>query len=155
MKKRSILGVIVFPFLTLGIYSLYWLVSTKKELNRKGAEIPTAWLIIIPIVNIYWIWKYYEGASKVTEDKVNGVLMFVIHLLITGIISAAICQDAYNNLAETTGNEDVSEVNQSPTVETPQLNSQSVDERQSQTFSDDIQSNVSNKGINSPIGPKV
>lgn len=98
MKKRSIAGVIVFPLITLGIYSLYWFVSTKRELNEKGAEIPTAWLLIIPLVNIYWLWKYYEGASKVTNEKVNSVLMFVIHLLVTSLISTAICQDAYNNL---------------------------------------------------------
>ena len=100
MKKRSVIGVIVFPFLTLGIYMLYWFVSTKNELKEKGAEIPTAWLLIIPLVNIYWLWKYYEGAQQVTNEKVNGVLMFIINLLVTGIISAAICQDAYNNLTE-------------------------------------------------------
>ena len=99
MRNRSVIGVILFPFITLGIYYLYWFVSTKNELNEKGAEIPTAWLLIIPFVNIYWIWKYYEGAEKVTNSKVNGVLMFVINLLVTGIISNAICQDAYNNLS--------------------------------------------------------
>ena len=56
MRKRSVVGVIVFPFLTLGIYLLYWFVSTKNELKEKGADIPTAWLLIIPFVNIYWIW---------------------------------------------------------------------------------------------------
>ena len=36
MKKRSVVGVIIFPFLTLGIYLLYWFVSTKNELKEKG-----------------------------------------------------------------------------------------------------------------------
>jgi len=45
--------VIVLSLLTLGIYVLVWFVKTKREMNTKGAEIPTAWLIIIPIINIY------------------------------------------------------------------------------------------------------
>jgi hypothetical protein len=99
MKNRSVLAVVLLPFITFGIYTLYWHVSTKRELNAKGAEIPTAWLIIIPLVNIWWTWKYYEGAEKVTDGKVSGVLMFVLALLVTSLISSAICQDAYNKLS--------------------------------------------------------
>ena len=99
MKNRSVLAVVLLPFVTLGIYSIYWSVTTKGELNQNGAEIPTAWLLIVPLVNIYWMWKYYEGAEKVTGGKVNGVLMFVLHLFVTSIISTALCQDAYNKLS--------------------------------------------------------
>ena len=99
MKKRSVIGVVLFPLLTFGIYGLYWFVSTKKELNAQGASIPTAWLIIIPIANIWWMWKYYEAAEQVTNKKVNGILMFVLAFFISSLISNAICQDAYNNLA--------------------------------------------------------
>lgn len=99
MRQRSIVGVVLFPLLTLGIYGLYWLVSTKKELNENGADVPTAWLIIIPLANIYWLWKYYEGAEKVTQGKVSGVLMFVLGLFITNLIPYALCQDAYNKLS--------------------------------------------------------
>ena len=98
MEKRSVVGVVLLPFVTFGIYALYWLVKTKGELNSRGAEIPTAWLIIVPIANIYWTWKYFEGAEKVTGSKVNGVLMFVLYLVGFSIVSMALCQDAYNNL---------------------------------------------------------
>jgi membrane protease YdiL (CAAX protease family) len=102
MKNRSIAAVILLPFVTFGIYTLYWHVSTKGELNERGATIPTAWLIIIPLVNIWWMWKYYEGAEKVTNGKVSGVLMFILALLVTSIISSAICQDAYNKFSSVT-----------------------------------------------------
>ena len=98
MKNRSIWAVLLLPFVTFGIYIIYWFVSTKGELNRKGAEIPTAWLLIVPLVNIWWLWKYYEGAEKVTDSKVSGVLMFVLDLFVTTLVPMAICQDAYNNL---------------------------------------------------------
>lgn len=98
MKHRSVAAVVLLPFVTFGIYSLYWHVSTKKELNEQGANIPTAWLLIVPIANIFWLWKYYEGAEQVTNKKVNSVLMFIIALLVTSIISSAICQSAFNDL---------------------------------------------------------
>ncbi len=100
MKNRSIVAVVLLPLVTLGIYSIYWSVVTKGELNSKGAQIPTAWLLIVPFVNIYWMWKYYEGAQQVTNGKVNGILMFVLHLFVTSLISSALCQDAYNNLSD-------------------------------------------------------
>lgn len=101
MKNRSIAAVILLPFVTFGLYSLYWMVTTKGELNERGAQLPTAWLLLIPLVNIWWTFKYYEAAESVTAGKVNGVLMFVLALLVTPIISQALCQDAYNNLGST------------------------------------------------------
>lgn len=114
MRQRSVVGVVLFPLLTFGIYGLYWLVSTKKELNTNGADIPTAWLIIIPLANIYWLWKYYEGAEKVTNGKVSGVLMFVLGLFITNLIPYAICQDAYNKLSSNAPNSGAVEVPTNP-----------------------------------------
>ena len=105
MKNRSVLAVVLLPFVTFGIYTLYWFVSTKGELNERGAEIPTALLIIVPIANIYWMWKYFEGAEKVTNGKVNGVLAFILGIFVTNLVSSALCQDAYNNLAIAGGSE--------------------------------------------------
>jgi len=51
---------------TLGIYGLVWYVKTKEEMNAKGAEIPSAWLLIVPIANIIWMWKYSVGVEKLT-----------------------------------------------------------------------------------------
>ena len=52
VMHRNIFLVYLFSFITFGIYTIYWLVSTKEEMNTLGATIPTAWLIIVPIVNI-------------------------------------------------------------------------------------------------------
>jgi hypothetical protein len=98
MKNRSPLLVFLFSFLTLGIYSIYWLVVTKDELNKSGATIPTAWLIIIPFVSIWWLWKYSEGVEHVTNNKMSGVLAFVLMWLL-GAIGYAIVQDSFNKTA--------------------------------------------------------
>ncbi len=102
MKERSVAAVVLLPLVTFGIYSLVWFVKTKGELNERGADIPTAWLLIIPLANIYWVWKYYEGAQKVTQEKVNGVLMFILGLFVTSLIPMALCQMEYNKLAAAT-----------------------------------------------------
>jgi hypothetical protein len=99
MKKRNVAAVIILPLVTFGIYMLYWFVQTKQELNQRGAGVPTAWLLIIPFVNLYWLWKYFEGAEQVTGEKSNAVLNFVLTIFVTPLISMAICQDSYNKLA--------------------------------------------------------
>src|SRR6187402_1071217 len=98
MKKRNVIAVFLLPIITIGIYYFYWFAKTKGELNSKGAQIPTTWLIIVPLVNLWWIWKYYEGAEHVTEGKTNGILMFVLDIFVTSLIPMAICQDAYNKI---------------------------------------------------------
>lgn len=96
MKKRNPIAVFLLPFVTFGIYGIYWQVVTKGEMNNLGAEIPTAWLLIVPIVNIWWLWKYSEGAEKVTQGKLSGVLAFIL-LFVLGSIGAAVIQDSFNN----------------------------------------------------------
>lgn len=97
MKNRSPLAVLLLPFVTFGIYTLYWEVKTKGEMNTLGADIPTAWLIIVPFVNIWWMWKYSKGVEHVTNQKLNAALVFIGFWLI-GFIMSAIVQDAFNEV---------------------------------------------------------
>lgn len=99
MKKRSPFAVFLFPLITFGIYYLYWMVKTKGEMNEKGATIPSAWLIIVPIVNIWWLWKYSEGVGHVTNENLQGVLAFIL-LWLLGPIGGAIVQDSFNKVAD-------------------------------------------------------
>jgi hypothetical protein len=96
MKNRNPIAVALLPFVTFGIYSLYWYVVTKGEMNTLGAKIPTAWLLIIPFANIWWVWKYSEGVEQITGAKLNGMLTFVL-LFLLGSIGQAIVQDSFNN----------------------------------------------------------
>ena len=82
MKRRNPLAVFILPFVTLGIYSIVWYVSTKEEMNTKGAQIPTAWLIIIPFVNLYWLWVYAKGVEKVTNGASSAVVDFLLRFFL-------------------------------------------------------------------------
>lgn len=101
MKQRSVAAVLLLPFITFGIYSIYWMVKTKGEMNNMGQSIPTAWLIIVPIANIWWYWKYSEAVGNITNEKISGVLAFIL-LLLLGFIGQAIIQDSFNSISTST-----------------------------------------------------
>lgn len=99
IQKRNIVAVYLFMIITLGIYGIYWEVKTKEEINSLGGDIPTAWLLIVPIANIYWLYKYADNFSnKVKKDK-NGLLWFIVFWLIA-IIMPAIVQSELNKIAD-------------------------------------------------------
>jgi hypothetical protein len=98
MRQRSPVAVLLLPFVTFGIYYYYWLVSAKTEINRAGANIPTAWLLIIPFVNIWWLWKFSEGVEHVTGGKQSTVISFIL-LELLGSIGQAILQHDFNTYA--------------------------------------------------------
>lgn len=101
MKNRSPLAVVLLTIVTFGIYGIYWEVSTKVEMVAKGADIPTAWLIIIPIANLYWVYKYCMGVEKVSNGKMSGVMALVL-MLVLGVVGMAIIQDTFNKLGDST-----------------------------------------------------
>ena len=103
MTKRSVASVIILSIITLGIYSLVWIVKTKGEMTRSGATgIPSAWgllLAVVPIVGfiylLYWYWKWCGGIEYVTGGKLSQVLAFVLIALL-GFIGMAIVQAELN-----------------------------------------------------------
>jgi hypothetical protein len=50
MKKRSIPAVILLSLITIGIYSLYWLIATRRELITRGGKIPSIYLLFSPFI---------------------------------------------------------------------------------------------------------
>jgi len=99
VKNRNIVLVYIYSIITFGIYAIYWMVSTKEEINSRGAEIPTAWLLIVPIANLYWIYKYSEGFAENIKKDNNTLLWFILYILV-GIIMPAIVQSELNKLAK-------------------------------------------------------
>jgi len=97
MKHRNPAAVFFLSLITFGIYAFVWHVKTKGELNRLGANIPTAWLLIVPLANLYWIWKYCEGVEQVTNGQISAVLALIL-LLLLSIVGLAILQSEYNKL---------------------------------------------------------
>ena len=99
MTKRSVVSVILLSIVTLGIYSIVWLVKNKGEMVKCGADIPTSWLIIVPIASIYYLWKWAGGVEHVTRGKMSQVIAFIL-LFVLGIIGMAIIQAEINKAAD-------------------------------------------------------
>jgi hypothetical protein len=97
MQERSPASVFFLSLITFGIYAIVWQVKTKTELNRQGANIPTAWLLIVPLANLYWIWKYSEGVEQVSKGKITAILTLIL-LLLLSIVGMAILQGEFNKL---------------------------------------------------------
>jgi hypothetical protein len=98
MQQRSPALVFFLSLITFGIYGLVWHVKTKNELNRLGAHIPSAWLLIVPLANLYWVWKYCEGVEQVSNGQISAVLALIL-LLLLSIVGLAIMQSEYNKLS--------------------------------------------------------
>ena len=100
VEKRNIVLVYVLGFVTFGIYFLWWFYQTKEEINNEfGAKIPTAILLIIPIANLYWMYKYAEAFSlKVKKD--NNAILWALLFILVGIIAPALVQSELNKIAK-------------------------------------------------------
>jgi len=98
MTRRSPISIILLSIITLGIYYLVWYVSTKNEMNAKGASIPTAWLLIIPIANVFWMWEFGKGVEVVTSKAMGAGSAFAL-LFFLGTIGGAIVQSNLNKVA--------------------------------------------------------
>jgi hypothetical protein len=100
IRERNIVAIYLLSFVTLGIYTLYWIVQTKEEINGLGGEIPTAWLILVPFVGYYYFaYKYCEAFSERVKKDNNAVLWFLLCVFV-GIIMPAIVQSELNKIAK-------------------------------------------------------
>ena len=99
IKERNIIVVYLLGIITFGIYFIYWFAKTKDEMNNNfGSSIPTAILIIIPIANLYWLYKYAEAfAEKVKKD--NNTILWALLFILISIITPAIVQSELNKHA--------------------------------------------------------
>lgn len=96
MVKRNLLLVWLLTSLTQGLYTLFWYVKTKREMTNLGENIRPAWMLIIPVVNWYWLWNYSQAVSKVINQKLRPITVYKIlisipilsNILITGVLLA-------------------------------------------------------------------
>ena len=81
IKYRSIFAIIFLNIITFGFYQIYWTFKTTKEMDQLGANLPTAFLIFIPFLNIYFYYKYSEGFSKFVQRDNYTFIYFILAIL--------------------------------------------------------------------------
>jgi hypothetical protein len=67
-------------------------------MNSSGADIPTAWLLVIPFAGFWWEWKFGEGVDRVTHGRMSAGVAFLL-LFFLGNIGAMIIQSELNKVA--------------------------------------------------------
>lgn len=104
MTKRSVVAVVLLSIFTCGIYELYWLYTTKNELNAKAPEEPLKGILVMILLTIitcgiyglYWYFKFYQKADKVLNTQ-NLILYFILSIFGLGIVAEALLQDSFNH----------------------------------------------------------
>jgi hypothetical protein len=93
MKQRNVVAVIIFSIITLGIYDLFWLASTKKVLNeRTRVHIPSLWLlfssllIFIAAFIVEIIGQAASGGSASTVLNIVVILASIVGFLAVVIV---------------------------------------------------------------------
>ena len=99
MLNRSPIMVFIYTVITCGIYAIVWQVKTKDEMVSLGATIPTAWLLLVPFANLYWLCLYCVGVEKVTGGKTSSAVALLL-LFLLGPIGMAVIQNSFNDIAK-------------------------------------------------------
>ena len=106
VKERSIVKAIILSIVTLGIYSIYWMIKLNDEslavCKEKGKSGIVVFLLNIITLGIYeYIWWYKMGArcDKMRGNENGFVSILYVGLAVFGlsIVNYALSQDAINN----------------------------------------------------------
>lgn len=100
MTQRSPLAVFLLSLVTCGLYWLYWTFATTSELNASGTKVPHAILSLVPLVNLWWLWRYSNGVAEVTRGEWSALGSFALMLFLPGV-GAAVLQAAFNRTVAT------------------------------------------------------
>lgn len=98
MRQHNIALWLVLFVITCGIASVVWLFRTTNDMNARGAGIPTAWLVFVPLVNIWWMWRWSTGVERVTGKSMSAAVAFLL-LFFLHVIGQAIVQTELNKVA--------------------------------------------------------
>lgn len=99
MTERNPIVVLALFCITFGIYPLIWFFQTSNEMTNMGAELPTPWLMFVPIVNLYFLWKWAEGVEKVTNGEQQAIMTLVV-LFVFSPVGAFLVQQKFNAIAK-------------------------------------------------------
>lgn len=110
LKHRSLLGVFLLNCITLTLYQIYWFFISKTEMNvinSRENKVPFFLWFFIPIINIWWFYRFCKGMEAATKGALNKWLAFfapVIIAIIVGVIFGATSTEIVltsNNLSPT------------------------------------------------------
>ena len=95
---RSPKTVLLLGLVTFGIYGVFWLAQTANDLKRRGgASLPPLWQVLIPVLNLIWVWKWSAAVEEVTAGEQSQAVTFA-KVVLLGPFGWAWLQSAFNEL---------------------------------------------------------
>jgi hypothetical protein len=94
MTKQSLGNIVFLSFFTGSLFTIAWYVRTRGEMVKNyNIDLPPSWHLIVPILNIIWLWKWAGAVQTVTGGKTSQIIAFLF-----GFISMLIVQNTFNNM---------------------------------------------------------
>ena len=70
--------------------------KTSREMRALGATIPTAWLLLLPGLGVYWFFKWCRAVSYVTNRRTNTGAAFILSMM--PVIGVILLQSEFNQV---------------------------------------------------------
>lgn len=92
-KRGPVLQVVLSMFVPF--YILYWVLSTNSDLRRNTDSAAHWILMFIPIVNFYFLWKFFKAVNDATGYS-NVLLFFLWLFIVPAPVSLYLTQSELN-----------------------------------------------------------
>lgn len=82
-KERSPLRVLIYTFISFGIYGIYWLYQVFQQVLEGKDSSPVLWFLgmLVPVVNIVILWKFTQEVDNYSGGEHEGILLFVLYIV--------------------------------------------------------------------------
>lgn len=91
IKHRSLIGLFLLNCITLTLYQIYWFFITKTEMNVVNSQqnkVPFFLWFFVPIVNIWWLYRYCKALEAVTKGAISKWIAFLAFFVIIFAVGA-------------------------------------------------------------------
>ncbi|MCH7593480.1 MAG: DUF4234 domain-containing protein [Chloroflexi bacterium] len=103
IKRRELPMQVLLFIITLGIYGIYWLYVTNKEIieHLDGDESPGLWtfLTFVPIVQWFAYWKHGRRLDEISDGRYAQLTVFLAWIVFAPIVWF-LTQTELNKLAD-------------------------------------------------------
>jgi hypothetical protein len=99
LQKRNLFAMAGLLIITLGFYFIYWAVVTKRALRCRGADMPTAWLLIIPLVHFYFWFRFAKAFTAIIKHGNDYIGYFLLMALLPHV-GMFVIQHELNQIAD-------------------------------------------------------
>ncbi|GEM_PF-3223590 len=73
----------LYHCLTLGFYFFYWCSHAGADVNQSARQkiVPSAWLLILPGGNYWWMWQYGQALDHVSYRRLKAADTFLLYII--------------------------------------------------------------------------